>query len=96
MLNRGALQDLYTKDIPFEQKLQQMVSEGEVSPMDAIHALIRHKTMQNESKTFDRGVDAATAAALGKPYIDRYYPVRRNSLEGSDAGNYLMQRGTQR
>ena len=51
MLYRGALQDLYTKDIPFEQKLQQMVSEGEVSPMDAIHALIRQRTLRNEEKT---------------------------------------------
>ena len=91
--DRGALQDLYTKDIPFEQKLQQLVSEGEVSPMDAIHALIRHRTLRNENKTsYGRAKDAATAAALEEPYLDRYYPTRRESLEGSDAGNFLMQR----
>ena len=93
MLYRGALQDLYTKDIPFEQKLQQLVSEGEVSPMDAIHALIRQRTLRNEEKTGDgRARDALTAAALGEPYLDRYYPVSRDDLQGSDAGNYLMQR----
>ena len=89
----GALQDLYTKDIPFEVKLQQLVSEGQVSPMDAIHALIRQKTMQNERMTgFGRAQEAATKAALGKPYLRGYYPVRRDDLQGSDAGNYLMQR----
>ena len=61
--------------------------------MDAIHALIRHKTMQNERKTsHGRAQDALTAAALGEPYLDRYYPVSGYYLQGSDAGNTLMQR----
>lgn len=87
------LQDLYTEDIPFEQKLQQLVSEGEVSPMDAIYALIRQRTLRNEGQTsYERAEDAAKAAALGEPYLDKYYPVRREDLAGSDAGNFLMQR----
>jgi hypothetical protein len=92
MLHRGALQDLYTKDIPFEQKLQQLVSEGEVSPMDAIHALIRHKTIQNQRMTqFGRAQEAATKAALGKPYLRGYYPTSEDYLQGSDAGDTLLQ-----
>jgi len=92
MTLRGALQDLYTKDIPFEQKVQQLVSEGEISPMDAIHAVIRHKTIQNQRKTsYGRAQDAATAAALGKPYLDRYYPTDRDYLQRSDAATTLYQ-----
>ena len=91
--DRGALRDLYTEDIPFEQKLQQLVSEGEVSPMDAIYALIRQKTLRNQKQTaYGRAADAATAAALGVPYLDRYYPTHRDYLQNTDAGNYLMQR----
>jgi len=90
VMERGALNDLYTEDIPFEQKLQQMVSEGEVSPMDAIYALIRGKTLQNQRRTqYGRAEDRAVAAALGVPYYDDLYPTERDDLQGSDAGNYL-------
>ena len=91
-LEADALRDLYTKDIPFEQKLQQMVSDGEVSAMDAIHAIIRHKTLANRDKTrYGMAQDAARAAALGKPYTDYYYPKDLESLVGSDAGRHLRE-----
>jgi len=89
-LEENALRDLYTKDIPFEQKLQQMVSDGEVSAMDAIHALIRHKTESNRMKTrYGMATDAARADAIGEPYYDYYYPMDLNNLIGSDAGRHL-------
>ncbi len=88
VMQSGALNDLYTEDIPFEQKLQQMVSEGEVSPMDAIHALIRQRTLENERMTgYGRAQEAATKAALGEPYFGNFYPTRREDLHGSDAGS---------
>ena len=93
VMHNNALLDLYTKDIPFEVKLQQLVSEGEVSPMDAIHALIRHKTIQNQRMTqFGRAQEAATKAALGKPYLRGYYPTSRDYLQGSDAGTFVTER----
>ena len=91
-LQSGALQYLLTQQIPFEQQLQQLVSEGEVSPMDAIHALIRRKTIQNERETrLGRAKNIATAAALGIPYTDKYYPTDRDYLHGSDAGTILTE-----
>ena len=88
-LQGNALRHLYTKDIPFEQKLQQMVSDGEVSAMDAIHAIIRHKTLANRDKS--RHGMAQDATALGKPYNDYYYPMELIDLAGSDAGRHLQQ-----
>jgi hypothetical protein len=89
-LVNGALKHLYGEKLSFEAKLQQMVSDGEISPMDAIFATIRRKTIENEKSRGDDFLSFLTDDEES-PHPHPLFPTKVDNLQGSDAGKTLLE-----
>lgn len=89
-LERDALSHLYGEKLPFEARLQQMVSDGEISPMDAIFATIRSRTQENELSQED-DIFSFLNDGEKSPFPHPLFPKDLENLEGSDAGRLLSE-----
>lgn len=76
----GQLRHLYSPKPHLEQALQIMVSEGEISPMDAIFASIRQRAAENQR-------DYAYGRTPTRD-TDQYFPSRTSQLVGGPSGKY--------
>lgn len=81
-LKGGALRHLYAPEKPFEQKLHELVSDGIISPINAMYAMITHRAQQKHSPEhlFENP----------NPLLELY--PSPSSLIDTDAGEEEMQR----
>ena len=77
------LRHLYPPKPHFDQALQMMVNEGEISPMDAIFASIRQRTAENQ-----RAYVHGDAPHVERRDTDKYFPSRSSRLAGGPSGKY--------